>query len=176
MLSIIPAFIISIGTETIAQFVQMTDVVLDILLALFGIIFMGYTIFQAILNEKMLVKMIEVTQEEEGKEKSILQISNESFVGLMMLSVLGILVSYFLKLILGGINTEFALFSSDAVNILCAGILCSIYFFYIAVIIWEMKSFVFNIFQLFNAYSGARVVEILERKISKETKNDKDAL
>ncbi len=165
ILSLIAAFIISIGNDTIRLFLQSVDAILDILLALFGIIFMGYTIFQAILNEKMLIKMLENTDTKDKEEKSILQISNESFIGLMMLNILGILVSYFLKLILGGIDREVSLFSSDSANILSSGILCTLYFYYVAVIIWEMKSFVFNIFQLFNAYSGARMIEILEKRL-----------
>lgn len=163
LFSLVPAAIISCGENTVSSFLVSVDLALNVMLGLFGIIFTGYAIFQAILNEKLLIKMLQETKGEGDKEESLLQLSNESFVGLMLLTIFGIIVSFFLKLILGGIEVEFSLFSSEFVNESCSAVLCTIYFFFNAVVIWEMKSFVFNIFQLFNAYSGARIIEILEK-------------
>lgn len=162
LVSIIPAVIISIGENTVYCFLIAVELVLEIMLALFGIIFTGYAIFQAILNKKMLIKMLEETVGKDINEKSLLQESNETFVGLMMLTIFDIFFSFFIKLILGGINEEFSIFSVKIANEICSGILCTAYFFFAGVVIWEMKSFVFNIFQLFNAYSGARIIEIIE--------------
>lgn len=161
-LSVIAACIISTGQNTVSLFVNSVDMILTVLIELFGIIFAGYAIFQAILSEKMLIKMLQYTTKKDLEEKSLLQTTNENFVELMMLTILGIIVSVFIKLILGGINQEFALFPSEIVNEVCSGFLCALYYFFSATIMWEMKSFVFNIFQLFNAYSGARILEIIE--------------
>lgn len=163
LFSLIPAVIMSKGENTVLSFLGAVDLVLNLMLGLFGILFTGYAIFQAILNERLLIKMLEETKGEEEKEKSLLQWTNESFTELMMLTIFGIMISFFLKLILGGIGVEFSLFSIECVNEICSAILCTGYFFFSAVVIWEMKSFVFNIFQLFNAYSGTRIIELIER-------------
>ena len=38
-----------------------------------------------------------------------------------------------------------------------------IYFYFIITIVWEMKSFVFNIFQMFNAYAGTKVLNLFKQ-------------
>ena len=45
-----------------------------------------------------------------------------------------------------------------------------IYFSIIAIVLWEIKSFIFNVFQLFNAYAGNKVVEAIRQNIDR--KND----
>ena len=134
------------------------------MLAMFGIIFTGYAIFQAILNEKMLVKMVENTVKTKGGEESLLQNTNKSFVGLMMLVIVLIAISFLLKVSIGNFPSDFVLFNYKRVNEYLSIFFITIYFSYTFTILYEMKCFVFNIAQLFNAYSGARIIEILERR------------
>ena len=55
----IPACLISISLETISLFLEALDIIKDVILALFGIIFTGYAFFQALVNDELLLNMLE---------------------------------------------------------------------------------------------------------------------
>lgn len=171
LISIMPSIMISFRQDTISCFADASDAVLNLMLALFGIIFTGYAIFQAILNEKMLIKMIESTIETKSGEESLLQNTNKSFVGLMMLVIVLIAASFLLKVSVGNLPQDFSLFKNKTINECISALLITTYFSYTFTILYEMKCFVFNIAQLFNVYSGARIIEILEQR--SEPKNDR---
>ena len=96
------------------------------------------------------------------EEKSKLQETNETFVKCMLLNIVAIIVSLLLRIIISCIPEDFVVFKKLEYNNITAAFLISLYFYFIITIIWEVKSFVFNIFQLFNAYAGTRVLKIFE--------------
>lgn len=104
----------------------------------------------------------------EIQEKSKLQESNESFVECMMLNLLAVIISLLLNIIINSISNDFLMFDEKIFNDSLAITLMSFYFYFILTIIWEVKSFIFNIFQLFNAYAGTRVLKLTD----KNTDND----
>lgn len=163
IIAFIPAIIISFQKETVILFSNISEIILNLMVALFGIVFTGYTIFQAILNEKMLLKMVENTVNIKGEEESLLQNTNTSFVGLMMLIIVLIVVSFFLKITVGNLPDNFVLFERKQLNECLAACLITVYLAYTFTILYEIKCFVFNVAQLFNAYSGARILEIIEK-------------
>ncbi len=163
VVAVIPAIIISLQEETVTMFSDVSDIVINLMLALFGIVFTGYTIYQAILNEKMLIKMVEKTAKTKDGEESLLQNINTSFVSLMMLIIVSIAGSFFLKITIGNLPSDFALFEMQRLNEFLSILLITVYLGYAFTILYEIKCFVFNIAQLFNVYSGARILEIIER-------------
>ena len=151
-LAIIPSTIISLQQETIVLFSNISEMVLDLMLALFGVVFTGYAIFQAILNETMLLKMVENTVKTKNGEESLLQNTNTSFVNLMMLIIALIVCSFFLKITVGNLPTSFVLFETPKLNEFFSIFLITGYLAYTFTVLYEIKCFVFNIAQLFNAY------------------------
>ena len=174
IVSIIPASIIGISEDTVDLFYKAISSLNTIVLALFGIVFTGYALFQALINHDLLKRLLitegksikakrnRTNQEEISKSK--LQESNEYFVKVMILIVTAIVTNAVLLLLVGTLPKDFHLPLSNNINNTMAAILIWIYFFYLLLIIWEMKSFVFNMFQLFNAHAGSKAIELLKRQ------------
>lgn len=159
------AIFVGVSKETVKIMVDSIETIISIVLSLFGIIFTGYAFFQALLNNELLIRLIvdTFTDKNCGEEKSRLQESNESFVGCMMLNILAIFASLVLKIIISCIPEDFLLFERLIYNNVLATFGIGIYFYFIITIVWEMKSFVFNIFQMFNAYAGTKVLNLFKQ-------------
>lgn len=151
------------NTVTILQ--NSTEAITDVLLALFGIIFTGYALLQAFMNKQLLLQMlIDVKDKGTEKEKSRLQDVNEVFVYLMMLYVVAIILTLILRIVLHCIPNEYTFFYNITINNLLAGILIFFYFSFVGVILWRTIAFVSSVFQLFNAYAVAQLMEYLDEK------------
>lgn len=165
VISIMVATFVGISKETVSVMVDTTQAVLDVMLGLFGIVFTGYAFFQALINKELLIRMvINVSNYDKEGAKSKLQETNESFVECMMLNLIAIIVSLLLKIIINSMPEDFIFFSKLEVNNIVATFFISLYFYFILIIIWEVKSFVFNVFQLFNMHAGTRVLELFNDK------------
>lgn len=142
------AYAIGFSNNSINIFSNVIDTILSIVLALLGIAFTGYTFFQALINGKLIELLISGKNEETNKN-NFTEI-NESFVELMMLYIFIVVTSFFLKVFCDGIDN--GLWLTKNININNTLAMCGVFFYlYISVIaIWHIKSFVYNIFQLFN--------------------------
>nr|DAY64410.1 MAG TPA: Protein of unknown function (DUF3169) [Caudoviricetes sp.] len=156
---------VGIHKDTVIIFRDNVDTILNILLALFGVIFTGYSLLQAFMNKKMLLQLLEDTKvDENGEEKSRLQDINENFVYLMLLQVVGIMTALIIKIVLLCVADNFTLFMSIIINNIIAMGLISAYFIFIGIILWRTVSFVSSIFQLFNIYAVTRVLEMIDEE------------
>lgn len=163
IISLIVALSVGMSKNTVSVVVDSAQLILDIILALFGIVFTGYALFQALINNELLIRLLCTTSRDSKKEeKSKLQETNETFVKCMLLNVVAIIVSLLLRITISCIPEEFVVFKELVYNNITAAFLISLYFYFIITIVWEIKSFVFNIFQLFNAYAGTRVLKLFE--------------
>ncbi len=162
LLSIAPAFLAATSPQTTEIFQNFVQLVRDVSLAMFGIVFTGYALFQALIGKEMLVRMLKDTIKEGKQEKSRLQETNELFIKTMMMQFVCIVVSVILTMLLICIPNEFNLLKNKCWNELLA--FCGIYLFtYISfVTLIEIKSFIFNIFQWFNFHAVARLMEMLK--------------
>ena len=158
------AVYIAVSKDTVNIFFEIVQILNDIILALFGIVFTGYALFQALIGKEMLIRMINSTVGNGDKEKSKLQESNELFAETMMLNLICVMVNVFLLIVGKCIPVNFCLFENIDINNLIAGIGIGIYLYVITITLLEMKGFIYNIFQLFNFHAGTRVMEILNEK------------
>lgn len=158
---------ISVSEDTVILSCAMVGDFLNIFLAMFGIVFTGYAFFQALINKPLLIMMLNSEGIIHGESVSKFQEVNELFVELMIQYILGILLSLFLKIALSSIPNEFTMFSDRILNNFCAGVLLLLYLFLMALILWRMISFLFNVFQLFNAHAGAKALEIVKEEKEK---------
>lgn len=171
LVALIPAFLIGYSEDTIDLFENSVEKINTVLLAIFGIVFTGYVFFQALVNDDLLIRMLNYKTEKNGKDKSKLQETNEEFVQLMMLCLFFILLNLFLSLCLEAVPNDFVCFERRTHNNALAIPLLNLYFFFVFYIMWEIKSFIFNIFQLFKMNAGTRAIEIIEKDKDKETNN-----
>lgn len=157
---LIPASLTGFSTDTVSIFSASLDTICNVTLALFGIIFTGYAFFQALINDELLLNMLEENNDEKSESK--LQETNESFVELMMIYVVSIIFLWILKVSILAIPEDLILWENIVLSNFVAGILVEIYYVFNVFILWETKSFIFNVFQLFNAHAMARVIEMLK--------------
>lgn len=160
---LITSVFVGVSYNTKVVMVDSIQMILDVMLGLFGIVFTGYAFFQALINKELLIRMLaNLSEEDDAGTKSKLQETNESFVECMMLNLLSIIISMLLKIIVSSMSDDFLLFEDIIIDNIVASALISFYFYFILTIVWEVKSFIFNVFQLFNLHAGTRVLELFE--------------
>ena len=130
----------------------------EVLIALFGIVFTGYALFQALIGKKMLIYMVGNNSKSE-KDISYLKESNLYFVKFMLIQFLGITINILLIIILNLLPQYWSLFSDNNMNVFSSTVIITFIFHYYFEVLWETKSFVFNVFQLFNIHAMSRVIE-----------------
>ena len=150
---------------TFTTFIDIVESLNAIILALFGIVFTGYALFQALIDNNMLERMLIVKG-----EKTTVQISNEYFLNVMLLDIFCIILNTGLLLLLKVFPIGLLNYGNLTVAIISTIALFCLYFTIQILVIWEMKSFVFNIFQFFNISAGSKAVEILKRNKNNEQK------
>lgn len=164
LLSAVLAFWISMA-DTVMILGDVTAIILDTALAIFGIVFTGYALFQALLTGQLVsVLMEDVNQDAEKIQTNTLHKANWNFVQLMMQFLVAIFVTLILKIILSCMPTDFGVFRQWQPNVILSAVLIFIYFYHLAVILWRMVSFIFNIYQLFNSYAVSKYLSFVKRK------------
>ena len=126
--------IVGIHKETVTIFRESIDAILNVSLALFGVIFTGYSLLQAFMNKQMLLQLLKDTKVCDGGEKSRLQDINENFVYLMLLYVIAIIVTLIIKIVMFCFPDSFTLFLNMIVNNVIAVSLIAVYFIFIGII------------------------------------------
>lgn len=168
-IALIPASIIGCSEETVELFVSAVGTFNSIILVLFAVVFTGYSFFQALINKEFLLRLLSSTTKLGNlSDKSKLQESNEYFTNIMMLDIFSIMINAFLLITFKSLPRDFCLPLDNYINNTLAIILIWFYFALMFLIVWEMKSFVYNTFQLFNAHAGVKVIALLNEQSEKE--------
>lgn len=168
VISVISSYLFSVSENTVELFFDTVDNINNIVIALFGIVFTGYALFQAFIGKEMLLRMLSYTEGKGDKEKSNLQKSNESFAETMMLQFICIVLNVFLIIIGKCIPENWTLFENAKANEYLAMIGIGLYFYLMMIAILEIKGFIYNIFQFFNLHAGSRIIEILKENNQSE--------
>lgn len=165
------SFILTLGivfsSTTIELLIEVIEMFNAVLLAIFAVVFTGYAFYQALISEELLKRLL--TIEEEGK--SYYQISNDYFINIMVLNVFEIFINVILIIFLKTLPKDFLLFDSMVFNQGLAFLLI-IYYLYIELkFIYEMKSFLFNVYQLFNIAAGEMAIKIINNEKDSNSEN-----
>ena len=147
----IPALIIGISADTIPILTKIFEMITGVMLTLLGMVFTGYAFFQALVSQELLVWLINDGDENRSK----LDENNEYFIKLMMLQGISVFIGLFLGIVFIAVPSDWSLFGN---------VLVWIYFVFNFLILWELKSFIFNVFQLFNAHAVAKILSTLNKK------------
>lgn len=150
--------------DTVIVMRDIASVMLDIAIAVFGIVFTGYTLFQAVLDREIIsifMKDIRKTKKK-NENRNILHDTNWSFVQLMLQFAVMMFVNILLKISLTIVPDDFQVFGSEIINVAMAFILLFVYFYQAMIILWRIIGFLHNIYEIFNAYAVSEYVEILK--------------
>ncbi len=159
------SIILGISTNTVSLFTNSVSIFLNVSLSLFGILFTGYAIFQTLLGNRLIIHLFEDTVISKNNiTKSKLQETNENFVYLMMLFILGIIINIILNIIMPVIPSNFCLFNSIHLCNVVAIIFIDIFFYIMGVMVWRMVSFIANMFHLLNAYAVSKLLAALDEE------------
>lgn len=164
----IPNILMGISLNTQQLFLEGVELINNSVIAVFSIVFTGYALFQAFINDELLLRMVNEPDFSSEDIRSKLQETNETFTELMMLCVISIGTNIFLKLTINSFPDDFLLFNKRVYNNILAIILMQIYLVFSANIFVELKSFIFNTFQLFNLHAGTKIVQIMREKDKEE--------
>lgn len=146
---------------------KISELIIEVFLATFAIVFTGYSIFQALLTPKIIFAMLEMPDNEE-KEKSSFTGSNEYYMYYSMLNIMTIAVSFFIRVICDVLPQNWNLTNNIKVNNLLFGVLCWLYI-YLAICTWvELVSFITNIYHLYNVAATERYIEEIKNRTQNE--------
>lgn len=163
-ISLLISFLVCHNDNTIKTFANMVEEINVVVIAVFGIVFTGYSLFQALIDSNTINRMLE----ESENKKTYLQICNEYFLNVMILNIISIIINLIIILLAESIEREIMLPIPTAVNIFISTVTMSIYFLFEFLVMWEMKSFVYNVYQLFNIYACSVAYNKIVKKDNKE--------
>lgn len=137
---------------------EIAGILISIIISLIAIVFTGYAFFQALINDRLLIALLSV----DSKKNANLAKTNEYFAEVMTNQITCLIVDFAVAAFSIIMPNDWCLFSNNAINeILAFGAL--LFFFYINIeSIWKMRSFVYNVYQLYNLHAYSRILEIKE--------------
>lgn len=154
LLSFALAFAVAISENTVGIVKAFVEDSMNVSLAILGIVFTGYALLQAFINDDLVVRLFDA----EDNGKSQLKIINDKFVYLMILLAFSLIPVMFLKILLGLIKNDYLLFSDMRLNILCACSGIGIMFSFAGIVLLRVVSFITTMYKLFNLYAASKII------------------
>lgn len=147
-----------------------TDLTTDlntIIIPIFAVVLTGFSIFQALANKSTLQILISVRQEDE----SMFVTYNKYFYGISFVYLILIIVNLILQFIFKNISSNWQLsIFPQVLNERISAVLISFYLVVIINFLIEIKSFIFNLFQIFLTSASSTGIEILKEIDKQENK------
>ena len=140
---------------------EVFESLIAILIALIAIVFTGYAFFQALLNDTLLKRLSSV-------KNGNLSDTNKYFAEVMIFQMTCTVVNLLVIIFTIILPNDWCAFNDVFANELVSGILIFLLLYCNIESIWEMKSFIFNVFQLFNLHAYLRL-----EKSNEEPNKDK---
>ena len=157
MASALCAFIIGFSLSTVAAMKSVIETFITVYIGLLGVTFTGYAFFQALITGKLIEILVD-TPNEKKKENKFSEM-NESFVELMLLYISFLMLNIILKILLSSVDDTFKMFNEVTVNNVWATMGICIYIYCSLIAVWHVKSYVYNIFQVFNLHAIREYIE-----------------
>lgn len=151
------SYVIAFTGETVPLMSKSIEIINGAALAIIAVIFGTYSIFQALMTDSVMWALLK-------SENNLLNISNKSFLNLVMLYWTEITFNIVMLISLNVIPNDFCLLESLVVTNFLAFIFIAIYFVYCFLLFYEVRNFAVNLYQMFNVYNVYRGLELLEKK------------
>lgn len=153
------AYTMSNRIETIDLVNDIIGMFITVLLALIAIVFTGYAFFQALIGERLLVVLLSI-----DNIKGNLNGSNSYFAEVMVFQIACVVIDLFVEIFTIVMPSDWVMTGSDTVNEAVCTILLLVIMHCNIEGIWEMKSFIFNVYQQFNLHAYSRIKDIEEKE------------
>ena len=152
ILAFLTSILIAWNYATVTIFNDVVDVFIDVGLALVAMILGSYSIFQALMNENMVLTIIKT-------DVNLLKNANKTFVNLVILYISSILGNILLSIVLKIIPSDFLLWNNVLLSNLIAAFLLFFYMMYHFLIIIEIIIFAINLYRMFCVYNTLHALE-----------------
>jgi hypothetical protein len=156
------SLIIATQPNTIPLLKEVMTLIVSIIVALLAIVFTGYTFFQTLINDNLLITLLSV---DINKNANLVN-TNKYFAEVMILQIFCLLLNLLLALFSIILPSDWCLTANNIINESLAFLGIWIILFINMESIWEMKSFIFNLYQLYNLHAYSRMLEIKNKKES----------
>lgn len=150
------SFISIINLDKIYKFIDRSN---SILLALLAIIITGYALFQAMISKEALA-ILAGNKDDITNQNSLNKMQHSTFITIICY-IAFIIFNYMLLLFLD-------LFNVKIFNDITIYLLLSLYGTATTYLILEMKSFIYNLYQIFTISSSAQILELLNELNKRE--------
>ncbi len=164
-IELLASFLIAFSPEVVSITKNVFEITNTIILALMAIVFTGYVFFQALLSDSLLLLLLK-NKKKNGESK--LEESNNYYAQIMMIFFTCIFLNMLTIIFSSIVPKNWGITSSSQAN----SYICVVILLLITHIngeaIWETKSFIFNVFQLFNAHAATRFMEIIKDEKKEE--------
>lgn len=140
-----------------------------IIIPIFTIIVTGYAIFQALANDQTMITLIAVKHKEHSSK---FKIYNLYFLGVGVFYLIIIIINFLLMIIFKYLSSNwYFLYLSKETNELISALLISFYITFILNFLIELKSVIYNLFQVFVTNASSNGINFLKSEIEKEEKD-----
>lgn len=168
---------LSFSNNTVIIYRNISSDLLNVLLALFGIIFTAFALLQAYININILENMVPLKYDEDvsikihdKNTKIAIHKINENFMILLMLSLVNIIIFLILKMLLYCIPEDFILLNDVMFSNICCLVLSTILFMLLFYNIISLKSVIRDLYVLFNLGTITAIYKIEKAR----SENDKE--
>ncbi|MEC1022264.1 hypothetical protein [Bacillus paralicheniformis] len=140
-----------------------------IIIPVFTIIVTGYAIFQALANDQTMITLITVKHKEQS---SIFKIYNLYFLGVGVFYLIIIILNFLVMIIFKYLPSNwYLIYLSIETNELISALLISLYITFIFNFLIELKSVIYNLFQVFITNAASNGINYLS-EMKKEEKDN----
>lgn len=136
-----------------------------IVIPIFAVIITGYAIFQALGNGNTMITLLTVKHNEKYSKFAIY---NLYFFGIACCYLILIIINFILMFIFKYMPSDWSIpYFTEKSNEFISSILISAYLIVILYLIIEVKSFIFNLFQVFITNASSSAEELVKNSINK---------
>ena len=165
MFSVLVAHSVAFSDTTLVTFEKIASIFNAIMIAVFGVVFTVFAIFQALLNNKylkVLMESYEDTNKGEESPESCLQRNSNYMEHMIVCYFIGILIDVSVLIVATVLTSDVTVPIIQSVKDIFAFVFIAIYLFFNLWLLIELKSVIYNMAQLFRIYLMTKVVEIEE--------------
>lgn len=165
ILAIFLGLIIAFAEETVSFSQYAFEQLNTICIAFISIVLGAYAIFQALLDESILLKLLE-------SDNNMLKESNKTFLNLVVLYVVAILINMVMSIVLEVMPEEYLLTGNIFLDeIICLICLTAIFMFEILLIL-EMINFTVNLYRMFSVYNTMKAIDAINKTEREEISDE----
>lgn len=164
--------LIAFHPNTVQYFLQYTEIVVDLMLALLAIQVGAYALFHALLSKEVIVILYKTkdanTKKEDGTQDNLLDSSNRQFIGSILVYFYMMIISVFTKMFVSIVPNNFCLFPSLVLTNILAFILLIIFFTANLRVLLESRNFFTNLYEIIRIYCATVIKKNLDNGESQD--------